>query len=51
MIFPWIFFFSEPEPFVGLAFFFVCTKEKGLEGNGYGSVGRNGQYNQRFCLE
>ena len=31
MIFPWIFFFSEPEPFVGLAFFFVCTKQKGLE--------------------
>ena len=25
------FVFSEPEPFVGLAFFFVCTDEKGLE--------------------
>ena len=25
------FIFSEPEPFVGLAFFFVCTNEKGLE--------------------
>lgn len=25
------FVFSEPEPFVGLAFFFVCTEEKGLE--------------------
>ena len=31
-----ILFFSEPEPFVGLAFFFVCTDEKGLEGNEYG---------------
>ena len=29
--FPMDFLFSEPEPFVGLAFFFVCTKQKGLE--------------------
>lgn len=25
------FVFSEPEPFAGLAFFFVCTNEKGWD--------------------
>ena len=40
------FIFSEAEPFVGLAFFFVCTNEKGLETNEYGSACCTGQHDQ-----